>query len=125
MLYLLALLPLAAPGDEHAELTVKPLLCIVDERAPACDIEFAISWQVRAADDYCLRADVEDSPLRCWEAASRGETGDARRVTETFDYLLESVEPSEAVAAATVEVLQKDPDDRRRRRRTRHVWDLL
>ena len=33
-------------------------------------------------------------------------------------------EYSVRLAAVTVEVLRMDSDDRRRRRRTRHVWDI-
>ena len=106
-------------------LSVKPLLCIVDERAPACDIEFDIAWRALAQGYYCVRADVDDNALRCWREASEGDTTDERRVTESFVYRLEAGERAEALVTATVEVLEKDSDDRRRRRRTRHVWDLL
>lgn len=122
---LVLLLPLLATADEHASLSVKPLLCIVDERAPACDLDFTITWQALESGYYCVRANVDDDVLRCWQESTRGSTTDERTVTETFNYRLQSGEQSAALAAATVEVLQKDSDDRRRRRRTRHVWDLL
>lgn len=122
---LVLLLPLVVQADEHATLTVKPFLCIVDDREPACDLEFVIMWQALESGYYCVRADGDAGVLRCWQESSRGTTTDERRVTETFEYRLQSGEQPAPLAAATVEVLQKSSDDRRRNRRTRHVWDLL
>jgi hypothetical protein len=123
---LVLLLPAVVIAEEHATLSVKPLLCIIDERQPACDLEFAIIWQAFESGYYCVRADLDDRVLRCWQESIHGSTTDERTVTVTFSYHLQSGEvQSGPLAAATVEVLQKNSDDRRRRRRTRHVWDLL
>lgn len=128
LLTLLLLLPLTTVADDAAEdaatLTVKPLLCIVDARTPSCDIRFAIAWRAAATGYYCVHNDFEAAALRCWVDARLGELQDHRTVVESFRYWLNHGEDRPALATATVEVLRKDSDDRRRRRRTRHVWDV-
>jgi len=126
---LLLLLPLAAPADEagdvEASLTVKPLLCIVDQRTPSCTMRFRISWQSRETGYYCVNANLDSEALRCWDEARSGRHEDDREVTETFRYWLDRGDGEAELASATVEILRKDSDDRRRRRRTKYVWDLL
>lgn len=126
---LLFLFSPAAFADEDADtpatLTVKPLLCIVDQRTPSCDLHFEIAWRTDLPGYHCLNNDLEDAPLRCWPDARTGEHQDERTVGETFSYWLARDDEQTVLATATVEVLKKDSDDRRRRRRTRYVWDLL
>jgi len=126
---LLLLAPLAASADDapgtDTALTVKPLLCIVDTRTPDCHIRFLIEWQSRATGYYCVNNELEADPLRCWDEARSGRHEDERTVSATFRYWLDRGRDDTELAAATVEVLQKDSDDRRRRRRTKYVWDLL
>jgi hypothetical protein len=126
---LLLLLPLAAAadggGDGETSLTVKPLLCIVDQRTPSCDLRFLIRWQGSETGYYCVNSDLDSAPLRCWEEARSGRHEDDREVAATFRYWLNRGDDQPELASATVEVLRKDSDDRRRRRRTKYVWDLL
>ncbi len=128
-LTLLLMLPLAALADDAADeayhLTVKPLLCIVDARTPACEMRFAIHWASGVSGYYCVFSELETQALRCWNAAQSGELRDDRSVSESFSYWLNRGVGEPALASATVDVLRKDSDDRRRRRRTRHVWDIL
>lgn len=125
LLLILLLAPLPAPAADEASISVKPVLCIVDARAPACTLEFRVRWQTRRTGYRCVRAGDDDGPLRCWAAADRGSVTDARRVTDSFDYSLTSGEDSLVLATTSVEVVRKAGEDRRRRRRTRHVWDIL
>jgi hypothetical protein len=126
---LLFLLPLAAAAsdgpDGEAQLTVKPLLCIVDERTPSCDLRFLITWHAHETGYYCVNSDLDSEALRCWDEARTGRHEDDREVTESFRYWLNRGDDQSELASATVEVLRKDGDDRRRRRRTKYVWDLL
>ena len=129
---LLLLLPLAVladdagdAGDAEASLTVKPLLCIVDARTPRCAIRFDIRWQSRETGYYCVNSSLDSEALRCWEQARSGRHEDDRDVAETFRYWLDRGAGHPELASATVEILRKDSDDRRRRRRTKYVWDLL
>lgn len=123
-LVLLIALPLAAIADEPpVTLTVKPLLCIVDQRTPSCEMRFAIYWQSEQTGYYCVLTELEVAPLRCWNEARAGDLDDERTVDESFSYELSDGDAP--LAAARVEVLRKDSDDRRRQRRTRHVWDVL
>ena len=129
LLALLLLLPLAAfadesPSDDH-QLSVKPLLCIVDARTPACEMRFVIAWASGESGYYCVFNELETEALRCWNEAQAGELRDDRTVAETFSYWLNQGINEPVLARATVDVLQKDSEDRRRRRRTRHVWDIL
>jgi hypothetical protein len=129
LLVLLFILPLAALADGGASdtytLTVKPLLCIVDARTPACDMRFAIRWAGVDSGYYCVFNELEDDALRCWSEAQSGDLRDERSVAETFSYWLSRGVDAPVLAEATVDVLKKDSSDRRRQRRTRHVWDIL
>lgn len=127
-LLLLAPLLLAAETDVSADsamrLTVKPVLCITDKRTPSCDLSFLVYWQSGTKGYYCLFSDFDEAPLRCWNDNETGRVTDDRSVREEFSYWMTAEEYSVRLAAVTVEVLRMDSDDRRRRRRTRHVWDI-
>jgi len=129
LLALLLLVPLAALADDTASeahtLSVKPLLCIVDARTPACEMRFAIRWASDESGYYCVFNELETEALRCWRQAQAGDLRDDRTVAESFSYWLKQGVDAPVLAKATVDVLKKDSDDRRRRRRTRHVWDIL
>lgn len=122
------MLPLLAFADDEAEravvLSVKPLLCIVDQRAPACDMTFVIRWHSEENGYYCVFNDEEDDALGCWRDERAGETEDRRSVRENLDFWINESNGA-PLDTVTVEVLRLDSDDRRRRRRSRHVWDLL
>ena len=107
------------------ELTVKPRLCIVDRRTPVCDARFEIAWRSARSGDYCVFSDDASQPLHCWTRQDAGEHVDERRASEAFRYLMRAGDDPQTVAEAEVEVLRVDSDDRRRSRRTRHVWDVL
>ena len=132
MLRLLPLIFLALPalafadeGDLRMRLTVKPVLCIVDQRTPTCDMSFLVVWHSRDSGYYCVFNDIEPEPLRCWADKREGDLVDERSVTSNFDYLINQGSDTPRLAVVSVEVLRMDSDDRRRRRRTRHIWDLL
>ena len=129
LLPLLFLVPLAASAEDGAEkpatITVKPLLCIVDARTPECEMRFSVAWTGAVSGYYCVFSELQPDALRCWAEASRGDLEDDRTVDETFTYWLNQGQDKPVLATATVDVLRKDSDDRRRRRRTRHVWDIL
>ena len=128
LLILVLLLPALAASDEMAgddmQLTVKPLLCITDARNPSCDMSFLVVWQSIATGYYCLFNDIIDAPLRCWNEERAGRMNDDRTVTQNFSYWMTGTDTSARLAQVNVEVLRMDSDDRRRRRRTRHVWDI-
>ena len=129
LLALLLLSPLAAFADDSASdaytLSVKPRLCIVDARTAACEMRFVIRWTSDESGYYCVFNDLQTQALRCWNEARVGDLRDDRTIAESFGYWLNQGVDEPALAKATVDVLQKDSDDRRRRRRTRHVWDIL
>ncbi|HJR69710.1 MAG TPA: DUF3019 domain-containing protein [Gammaproteobacteria bacterium] len=127
---LLAAVPtvaLAQPAESAAtvDLKVKPLLCIVDARTPECDIGFLVLWRSDRSGRYCLFNDFERAPLRCWSEERAGELSEQRVVRDEFRYWITGNDAATELAAVTVEVLRMDDGDRRRNRRTRHVWDLL
>ena len=121
-------LPLFAfANDAAAEdmtLSVKPVLCITDKRNPSCDMAFLVVWRTALTGYYCLFNDFDDAPVRCWNEERAGELNDERTVQETFSYWMTDRNPASRLALVTVEVLRMDSDDRRRKRRTRHVWDI-
>ena len=121
----LFLLPMAAHADEEMQLKVRPVLCVVDDRAPACEMSFVIHWQSAETGFYCLYNDLVPAPLRCWEEQRSGEHNDERKVETGFRYWMAQSDAAAPLAVVMVEVLRIHNDDRRRKRRSRHVWDII
>jgi hypothetical protein len=107
------------------KLTVKPVLCIADRARPACDMSLRVLWRSESSGDYCLSTDIDANALHCWNRAPAGEWRERRSVNRSFQYRMIGSATGPILATATVEVLRVDSDDRRRERRTRHVWDVL
>ena len=55
-----------------ASLSVKPVLCIVDERTPTCSPNFQITWRAARLGDYCILRENDEEPLRCWSDSRSG-----------------------------------------------------
>jgi hypothetical protein len=106
-------------------LNVKPMLCVLDKNASACTVSFDIRWKSTLPAEYCLNDEAELAPLRCWPSALSGEHRQERVVTEDFRFWLAAPSGTERVAEAKIEVLRVGSSDRRRERRSRHVWDVL
>ena len=117
-----ALAPTAQADD--MKLTVKPILCITDSRHPVCEMSFLVLWESGEGGYYCLFNDYGEAPVRCWNEEREGQLTDDRRVRETFSFWMTGNDTAERLAEVSVEVLRMDSDDRRRKRRTRHVWDI-
>ncbi len=115
----------AAADPLPVRLIVKPLLCVIDKDETACTISFDVRWKSELAAEYCLNDSARPTPLRCWPRADSGEHIQERVVSEDFVFWLSPPGGTERVAEAKIEVLRVGSDDRRRERRTRHVWDVL
>ncbi len=122
------LLPVLALAEEQADnafqLTVKPVLCIIDNRNPNCDMSFLVIWQSVKRGYYCLHNDLAEVPVHCWSEERAGRLDDDRIVQDTFSYWMTGDDTDIRLAEVVVEVLRMDSDDRRRKRRKRHVWDI-
>jgi hypothetical protein len=114
-----------AADPPPVKLVVKPLLCVIDKDETACTINFDVRWKSVLAAEYCLNDSARPVPLKCWARADSGEHTQERAVTEDFVFWLSPPAGTERVAEAKIEVLRVGSDDRRRERRTRHVWDVL
>ncbi len=121
-LLVLAVTPPAQADD--LELSVKPLLCITDNRNTVCEMSFLVVWESGERGYYCLFNDYGEAPMRCWSEESEGQLTDDRSVRETFSFWMTGTDTADRLAEVSVEVLRMDSDDRRRKRRTRHVWDI-
>lgn len=110
---------------DQVRLDVRPLLCILDARTPACDMAFLVAWQSEIEASYCLFSELAADAIRCWREAAAGRHEERRLVERTFQYWLAANGSGEPLAAVTVEVMTTETTDRRRKRRTRHVWDIL
>ena len=119
------LLSIPAAAEDSVELTVKPLLCIVDRRTPSCDMSFRIIWRSADRGYYCVLSSLENEPLHCWSEQRGGQLDDERSTEEDFSYSINEGDDDAPLDTVTVQVVRVDSDDRRRRRRSRHVWDLL
>jgi hypothetical protein len=115
----------ANAAEPPVRLIVKPLLCVLDKNATACTVTFDIRWKSTLAAEYCLNEEAHPSPLRCWPSAVSGEHRHERRVTQDFAFWLSPPSGTGRMAEAKVEVLRVGSPDRRRERRSRHVWDVL
>ena len=121
-LLVLAVMP-AAQADDMI-LSVKPLLCITDSRNPVCEMSFLVVWESDERGYYCLFNDYTEAPVRCWNEERQGQLTDDRTVRESFSFWMTGTDAANRLAEVSVEVLRMDSDDRRRKRRTRHVWDI-
>lgn len=108
-----------------ARLIVKPLLCVIDKDAGQCSMTFRIRWKSEAAAEYCLNDSALSTPLRCWPSATSGAHDQQREVSEAFIYWLGAPDGTQRAAEVKIDVLRLDSPDRRRERRSRHVWDVL
>lgn len=120
-----AALPVVAADPAPVRLIVKPLLCVVAKDATACNVTFDIRWKSIEPAEYCLNDEAQPEPVRCWTSALDGELRHEREVSEEFVFWLAPPAGTERVAEVKIEVLRVGSDDRRRERRTRHVWDVL
>jgi hypothetical protein len=117
--------PVEAANDAPVTLKVKPLLCIVDQFSPSCAMTFDLRWQSLRIGDYCLNNDLQPLPLSCWKSVLSGDLREQRTVTQGFTYWVSDASGPGRLAPVKVEVLRVGSDDRRRERRTRHIWDVL
>ncbi len=128
LLLFLLLAPLLSSADSEPDndmsLSVKPVLCITDARSKTCDIAFLVEWRSELNGDYCLFNDLESTALRCWSNRYDGQHNDKRLIAESFTYWMTGEEAKVKLVVAAVEVLRLDSNDRRRKRRSRHVWDI-
>lgn len=113
-----------AENDGQMKMTVKPILCITDKRTPTCDISFLVIWETGKSGYYCLFSDFDEAPVRCWNQEVAGRHDDDRTVATSFSYWMTNSSHELRLAQVEVEVLRMDSNDRRRQRRTRHVWDI-
>ncbi|HEU4780484.1 MAG TPA: DUF3019 domain-containing protein [Steroidobacteraceae bacterium] len=120
-----AALPVVAAEPPPVRLVVKPLLCVVDKGATACNVTFDIRWKSILPAEYCLNDEAQAEPVRCWPSTDAGELQHKREVSEDFVFWLARPAGAERAAEVKIEVLRVGSDDRRRERRTRHVWDVL
>jgi Protein of unknown function (DUF3019) len=116
--------PVAA-NDNTVTLSIKPLLCVTDKREDSCDLTFLVLWEATRAGRYCLYNDFSSAPLDCWIASAAGRFSEERVVTDRFQYWLTAADGEQRLAEATVEIMTMDSSDRRRQRRSRHVWSIL
>ena len=117
--------PAFASDPEPVRLVIKPLLCVIDKGATSCMVTFDIRWKSDLPGEFCLNDSVQPSPLHCWPRALSGEMQQPREVSEEFRYWLSPLSGGERLSEVKIEVLRVGSNDRRRERRTRHVWDVL
>ena len=112
------------PTESDVKLKAKPVLCVTDNRNPICEVSFLVIWESDTTGYYCVFNDFVDAPLRCWSEDRTGQMTDDRTVDENFTFWMTGEDVARRLAEVNIEILRLDSDDRRRRRRTRHVWDI-
>ena len=117
----------AAAADNAApiKLAVSPLLCVIDKAATSCMMSFDIRFKSIAANEYCINDSAKPDPVHCWPRALSGVVLQEREVSEEFTYWLSAAGAKDPLAEVKITVLRVGSADRRRERRTRHVWDVL
>jgi hypothetical protein len=68
---------------------------------------------------------AKPDPVHCWARALSGVVLQEREVSEEFTYWLSAPGAKDPLAEVKITVLRVSSADRRRERRTRHVWDVL
>jgi hypothetical protein len=116
---------LAADPAPAVKLAIKPLLCVLDKDAEACAVTFDIRWTSDKPSEYCLHDSVSATPLHCWPLSLTGTLKHERTFSEEFGLWLTSPAGGQRLSEVKIEVLRVGSTDRRRERRTRHVWDVL
>ena len=120
-----AILP-AGAAEPPVKLAVKPLLCVLDKEATSCTMTFDIRWKSLIAGEFCLNDTLQTEPRMCWAGGqTAGNTTERREVSEEFMYWLGVPAGTERLTEVKISVLRVGSTDRRRERRTRHVWDVL
>ena len=128
----------AQDAPAPVKLIIKPLLCVIDKDATSCAVTFDIRWKSPQPGEFCLNDSVQATPLRCWPRSLSGQMTQERVFAEDFRYWLSlpaaglsppAADSTEAggqrLSEVKIEVLRVGSNDRRRERRTRHVWDVL
>jgi hypothetical protein len=117
--------PATAADPAPVRLAIKPLLCVIDKAASSCMMTFDIRWKSALANEYCINDSARESPVHCWASALAGAHTLTREVSEEFVYWLSAPDGADHLAEVKITVLRVGSTDRRRERRTRHVWDVL
>jgi hypothetical protein len=126
LLTALASTPFAtAQEPAPVKLVIKPLLCVLEKTATTCSVTFDISWKSVQPADYCLGDTVNPDPLRCWQRSVTGDMKHERSFSEDFAFWLAPPAGTARISEVKIEILRVGSTDRRRERRTRHVWDVL
>lgn len=127
----------AQDASPPVRLIIKPLLCVIDKDATSCAVTFDIRWKSAQPGEFCLNDSVQATPLRCWPRSLTGQMTQERVFSEDFRYWLslpaaglslpatDSEAGGQRLSEVKIEVLRVGSNDRRRERRTRHVWDVL
>jgi hypothetical protein len=116
----------AGAAEPPVKLAVKPLLCVLDKDATSCTMTFDIRWKSLIAGEFCLNDTLQPEPRMCWGGGqTAGSTRERREVSEEFMYWLGVPAGTERLSEVKISVLRVGSTDRRRERRTRHVWDVL
>jgi hypothetical protein len=117
--------PVIAADPAPVKLVIKPLLCVLDKTATTCSITFDIRWKSTQPSDYCLADSTKPDPLRCWQRSVTGDMKHERSFSEDFAFWLTPPAGGARLSEVKIEILRVGSNDRRRERRTRHVWDVL
>jgi hypothetical protein len=117
--------PAIAADPAPVRLVIKPLLCVLDKTATTCSVTFDIRWKSALPADYCLADSVNPDPLRCWQRSVTGDMKHERSFSDDFAFWLTPPAGGARLSEVKIEVLRVGSTDRRRERRTRHVWDVL
>lgn len=65
--------PAAAQQQQTVNLTLSPEKCVALRQGQTCYVDIVLNWSASAADDYCLYAEKQEKPLRCWDNATKGK----------------------------------------------------
>lgn len=115
----------AAQAPAPVRLVIKPVLCVLEKTATTCSVTFDISWKSELPADYCLEDSVNPEPLHCWQRSVTGDMKHERSFSEDFAFWLTPPDRMARISEVRIEILRVGSTDRRRERRTRHVWDVL
>lgn len=113
---LILLLSAGASAADEAQLEVRPGNCVSLRQGLVCYQRIRLSWRAPSAGDYCLLADDNGAPIKCW---SNARSGDAlysleAKTDQQFHLALRDNATPLASASVTVSWVYKSKSRRRR-----------
>lgn len=76
------------PLQAQNELIIKPSKCVTLKRGNTCYQEVVTSWRSDFKSEFCLKAEHQNTPLKCWKNQQQGQYSFEFKSNESVKYQL-------------------------------------